>query len=193
MKESWWQIVKDEPAEIESLLRKEIANPEVEAIIVNGGTGISPRDGTYEVIVKLLDKKLDGFGEVFRFLTISRHWLRGDHEPGDCRFGARESADFVARFSRRGGFGVGKIGLARAAPHGFPAPGNMKIKVKFFAILRERAGAGAISKEINDGSTIAQLWQSLQERLSKTCRSDVSFALRGQPKLCDSRAGSQRW
>jgi molybdenum cofactor biosynthesis protein B len=64
-----YKIVKDEPAEIESLLRKEIANPEVEAIIVNGGTGISPRDGTYEVVVKLLDKKLDGFGEVFRFLS----------------------------------------------------------------------------------------------------------------------------
>jgi molybdopterin synthase catalytic subunit len=43
----------------------------------------------------------------------------------------------------------------------------MKIKVKFFAILRERAGAGEISKEINDGSTIAQLWQSLQEDYPK--------------------------
>jgi molybdopterin adenylyltransferase len=64
-----YKIVKDEPVEIESLLRQEIANPEVEAIIVNGGTGISPRDGTYEVIVKLLDKKLDGFGEIFRFLS----------------------------------------------------------------------------------------------------------------------------
>ena len=64
-----YKIVKDEPDEIESLLRQAIANPEVEAIIVNGGTGISPRDGTYEVIVKLLDKKLDGFGEVFRFLS----------------------------------------------------------------------------------------------------------------------------
>lgn len=64
-----YRIVKDEPVEIETLLRQAIANPEVEAIIVNGGTGISPRDGTYEVIVKLLDKKLDGFGEVFRFLS----------------------------------------------------------------------------------------------------------------------------
>lgn len=64
-----YKIVKDEPVEIEALLRQAIGNPEVEAIIVNGGTGISPRDGTYEVIVKLLDKKLDGFGEVFRFLS----------------------------------------------------------------------------------------------------------------------------
>jgi molybdenum cofactor biosynthesis protein B len=64
-----YKIVKDEPVEIDSLLRAAIADPQVEAIIVNGGTGISPRDGTYEVIVKLLDKKLDGFGEIFRFLS----------------------------------------------------------------------------------------------------------------------------
>ena len=64
-----YRIVRDEPVEIEALLRDAIANPEVETIIVNGGTGISPRDGTYEVIVKLLDKKLDGFGEMFRYLS----------------------------------------------------------------------------------------------------------------------------
>ncbi|MGH7824684.1 MAG: MogA/MoaB family molybdenum cofactor biosynthesis protein [Candidatus Binatia bacterium] len=64
-----YQIVKDEPAEIERLLRSTITNSDVEAIIVNGGTGISPRDGTYEVIVKLLDKRLDGFGEIFRYLS----------------------------------------------------------------------------------------------------------------------------
>jgi molybdenum cofactor biosynthesis protein B len=64
-----YRIVKDEPAEIESLLRHALADDQVEAIIVNGGTGISPRDGTYEVIVKLLDKRLDGFGEIFRYLS----------------------------------------------------------------------------------------------------------------------------
>ena len=64
-----YRIVKDEPAEIESLLKQTLRNADVEAVIVNGGTGISPRDGTYEVIVKLLDKRLDGFGEIFRFLS----------------------------------------------------------------------------------------------------------------------------
>jgi molybdenum cofactor biosynthesis protein B len=38
-------------------------------VIVNGGTGIAPRDGTYEVIDRLLEKRLDGFGEIFRFLS----------------------------------------------------------------------------------------------------------------------------
>lgn len=64
-----YKIVKDEPVEIDALLRQALASPDVEVVIVNGGTGISPRDGTYEVVVKLLDKKLDGFGEVFRFLS----------------------------------------------------------------------------------------------------------------------------
>lgn len=64
-----YRIVKDEPVAIEALLREALDEEGVETIIVNGGTGISPRDGTYEVIVKLLDKKLDGFGEIFRYLS----------------------------------------------------------------------------------------------------------------------------
>jgi molybdopterin adenylyltransferase len=42
-----YRIVKDEPAEIEALLREALVNEQVEAVIVNGGTGISPRDGPY--------------------------------------------------------------------------------------------------------------------------------------------------
>jgi molybdenum cofactor biosynthesis protein B len=64
-----YRIVKDEPTEIAGLLREALASEEVEAVIVNGGTGIAPRDGTYEVVVRLLDKKLDGFGEIFRYLS----------------------------------------------------------------------------------------------------------------------------
>ena len=64
-----YRIVKDEPVEIESLLKQMLKNSEVEAVIVNGGTGIAPRDGTYEVIDRFLDKRLDGFGEIFRFLS----------------------------------------------------------------------------------------------------------------------------
>jgi molybdopterin adenylyltransferase len=64
-----YRIVKDEPAEIAALLREALADKQAEAVIVNGGTGIAPRDGTYEVIVGLLDKRLDGFGEIFRYLS----------------------------------------------------------------------------------------------------------------------------
>jgi molybdenum cofactor biosynthesis protein B len=66
---SGYQIVKDEPLQIETLLNQALARDDIDAIIVNGGTGIAPRDGTYEVVSRLLEKKLDGFGEVFRYLS----------------------------------------------------------------------------------------------------------------------------
>jgi molybdopterin converting factor subunit 1 len=43
----------------------------------------------------------------------------------------------------------------------------MKIKVKFFAILRERAGIDQITRELPDGSTVAELWQGLQRDYPK--------------------------
>jgi molybdenum cofactor biosynthesis protein B len=64
-----YRIVKDEPAEIKARLQEALSRTDVEAIIVNGGTGISPRDGTYEVVSGLLEKRLDGFGEIFRLLS----------------------------------------------------------------------------------------------------------------------------
>ncbi|MEK6600836.1 MAG: molybdopterin converting factor subunit 1 [Candidatus Binatota bacterium] len=43
----------------------------------------------------------------------------------------------------------------------------MKVKVKFFAILRERVGTGEITKEIREGSTIGELWESLKKEYPK--------------------------
>ena len=64
-----YRIVKDEPVQIEALLQEALDKEDVDAVIVNGGTGISPRDGTYEVVSRLLEKRLDGFGEIFRLLS----------------------------------------------------------------------------------------------------------------------------
>jgi len=64
-----YRIVKDEPAEIEALLNEVLGRDDVDAVIINGGTGIAPRDGTYEVVSRFLEKKLDGFGEIFRYLS----------------------------------------------------------------------------------------------------------------------------
>src|SRR5262249_8934539 len=64
-----YRIVKDEPKEIENLLTEALGKDNVDAVIVNGGTGIAPRDGTYEVVSRFLEKKLDGFGEIFRYLS----------------------------------------------------------------------------------------------------------------------------
>ena len=64
-----YRIVKDEPAQIQTLLTEALQNADIDAVIVNGGTGIAPRDGTYEVVSRLLEKRLDGFGEIFRYLS----------------------------------------------------------------------------------------------------------------------------
>jgi molybdopterin adenylyltransferase len=65
-----YQIVPDEPAQILAQLEATIANPTpIQAIVFNGGTGISPRDRTYEAISSVLTKTLPGFGEIFRLLS----------------------------------------------------------------------------------------------------------------------------
>jgi molybdenum cofactor biosynthesis protein B len=66
---SGYKIVRDEPVEIEAALIEVLGDNDVDAVIVNGGTGIAPRDGTYEVVSRFLEKKLDGFGEIFRYLS----------------------------------------------------------------------------------------------------------------------------
>jgi molybdenum cofactor biosynthesis protein B len=63
-------IVRDEPADVARVVREACADPGVQAVIVTGGTGITSRDSTYEAIEALLDKRLPGFGELFRMLSF---------------------------------------------------------------------------------------------------------------------------
>ncbi|HET7827131.1 MAG TPA: molybdenum cofactor biosynthesis protein B [Anaeromyxobacter sp.] len=63
-----YRIVKDEPAQIREAL-EEAARAGAEAIVVNGGTGIAARDRTFETVAGILEKRLDGFGELFRMLS----------------------------------------------------------------------------------------------------------------------------
>jgi molybdenum cofactor biosynthesis protein B len=62
-------IVKDDPDAIRSTVLKQLDESSAQVIITTGGTGITSRDSTYEVICDLLDKRLDGFGELFRMLS----------------------------------------------------------------------------------------------------------------------------
>ncbi len=64
------RIVKDEPAEVAALVRDIAAEHRADAIITTGGTGITRRDSTFEAIDGLLDKRLPGFGEIFRMLSF---------------------------------------------------------------------------------------------------------------------------
>jgi len=62
-------IVRDEASAIRTTLVNMLDRPDVDAVITTGGTGISARDTTYEVVDRMIDKKLDGFGEIFRMLS----------------------------------------------------------------------------------------------------------------------------
>ncbi|MCG3778758.1 MAG: Molybdenum cofactor biosynthesis protein B [Nitrospira sp.] len=64
-----YHLVKDEPAQITNRIKESLANNAVKAIIINGGTGISKRDSTFEAVDAMLEKRLVGFGEIFRYLT----------------------------------------------------------------------------------------------------------------------------
>lgn len=64
-------ILPDEPALVRDHIVDLLADGRVEAVVVNGGTGLAPRDTTYEAVAGLLDKRLDGFGELFRSLSFA--------------------------------------------------------------------------------------------------------------------------
>jgi len=64
-----YSILKDEPVHIRRLIRREARRKDLHAFIINGGTGISSRDSTFDAIEGIMDKKLPGFGELFRWLS----------------------------------------------------------------------------------------------------------------------------
>jgi molybdenum cofactor biosynthesis protein B len=64
-----YRIIKDEPDQVAAALEEMVAIPEVRIVLFNGGTGISPRDTTFDVISRMLEKTLPGFGEIFRMLS----------------------------------------------------------------------------------------------------------------------------
>lgn len=64
------RIVRDEPAEVARIVRDACARDDVQAVVLTGGTGITSRDSTFEAVEALLDKRLPGFGELFRMLSF---------------------------------------------------------------------------------------------------------------------------
>ena len=83
------QAVKDEPDDVRRIIRDEIARDRVKVIITTGGTGITRRDSTYEALVGLFDKRLEGFGELFRMLSFK--------EIGSAAMMSRATAGIVGR------------------------------------------------------------------------------------------------
>lgn len=66
-----YQIIKDEPDQVSDVLDK-MSDTDAQIIIFNGGTGIAPRDTTYDVLNRKLEKTLPGFGELFRMFSYDQ-------------------------------------------------------------------------------------------------------------------------
>ena len=62
-------IVRDDIYQVRATVSRWIADPEVHAVITTGGTGLTGRDGTPEAVAPLLDKVIEGFGEMFRVIS----------------------------------------------------------------------------------------------------------------------------
>jgi molybdenum cofactor biosynthesis protein B len=65
------QLIRDDRYAIRALVSAWIADAAVDAVLISGGTGITARDVTVEAVRPLLDKEIDGFGELFRWLSYS--------------------------------------------------------------------------------------------------------------------------
>jgi molybdopterin adenylyltransferase len=84
-----YHLVKDDPAQIQLWIARAMTNEAVQAVLINGGTGISQRDSTFEAVDEMLEKRLPGFGEIFRLLTYQ--------EMGSAAIMSRATAGIIKR------------------------------------------------------------------------------------------------
>lgn len=103
-----YAIVKDEPTQIQAELNRLCDNENLDALIFSGGTGIAPRDTTYDALSALLEKTLPGFGEIFRWLSYQ--------EIGSRAIASRATAGIYRRkliFSLPGSSNAVKLALEK--------------------------------------------------------------------------------
>ncbi|QJD87482.1 MogA/MoaB family molybdenum cofactor biosynthesis protein [Cohnella herbarum] len=104
-----YAIVRDEYEGIANLLRAASDNPRIEAVLLNGGTGIAGRDTTYEAVRDQLHKEMPGFGEIFRFLSFTE-------DIGSAAILSRAIAGTIgttAVFSMPGSTGAVRLAMTR--------------------------------------------------------------------------------
>ncbi|MFD2706131.1 MogA/MoaB family molybdenum cofactor biosynthesis protein [Salibacterium lacus] len=104
-----YRIIKDDYNRIQSLLHKAGSDVTVDAVLLNGGTGMAKRDTTCEAVHTLLDKEMPGFGELFRYLSFAE-------DIGTAAILSRAVAGVykdTAVFSMPGSSGAVKLALNR--------------------------------------------------------------------------------
>ena len=101
-------LCKDDPGQVVDLVRDACANPEVEIVVLTGGTGLSRRDSTFEAVSELYQPLVPGFGELFRMLSFE--------EIGAASMLSRASAGIVDGkpvFSLPGSRAAVRLGMER--------------------------------------------------------------------------------
>jgi molybdopterin adenylyltransferase len=105
-----YSIVADDPQRIRQALQPLFADAAVQAIFLTGGTGIAPRDTTFEAVRSLFEKEIEGFGELFRMLSYQ--------EVGAAAMLSRASAGIVAEkvlFSMPGSTAAVELAMVKLA------------------------------------------------------------------------------
>jgi molybdenum cofactor biosynthesis protein B len=105
-----YAIVPDDPLRIRDALQPLFGDPRVHAIFLSGGTGIAPRDTTFEAVRSLFEKEIEGFGELFRVLSYQ--------EIGAAAMLSRATAGIVAGkilFSMPGSTAAVELAMLRLA------------------------------------------------------------------------------
>jgi len=105
-----YTIVPDDPERIRGALAPLLGDPKVRAIFLSGGTGIAPRDTTFEAVRSLFEKEIEGFGELFRMLSFA--------EIGAAAMLSRATAGIVAGkilFSMPGSTAAVELAMERLA------------------------------------------------------------------------------
>ena len=110
-------IVRDDIYQIRAAVSRWIADPAVQAVITTGGTGITGRDGTPEAVRPLLDKVIDGFGEMFRVISYELIGTSTMQSRARGRGGQRHLCVLPARLVRRL---QGRLDQADLASAGLP-------------------------------------------------------------------------
>lgn len=103
-----YHIIRDEPSQIRPLVEGLLARDDVDAVIVNGGTGVARRDVTFDVLSAMVEKPLPGFGELFRALSYE--------EIGSAAMLSRAMAGAVGTkvlFSMPGSSGAVRLAMER--------------------------------------------------------------------------------
>ena len=106
-----YRLIRDEPVQVEAVL-EELTGTDAQILLWNGGTGISERDTTYDVLSRKLQKTLPGFGEIFRMLSYGQVGRGGDVVASRGRNVSRKSCDFDSGITGRGATGVGEADRA---------------------------------------------------------------------------------